>query len=105
MSQLQSISAAQISSFVQTPANIVQNNYLDQGHCLFHFINQGYCNSNLFNTPSYLDLGGALAAFGLIFTVYQLRNPRWDTVLKIRPTWQRYSFWAFGIVGLLLVLA
>ena len=105
MSLLQSINPAQISSFVEPSLNISQGNYLDHGHCLFRFINEGYCNSSLLSTPSYLDLGGALAAFGLIFTVYQLRNPIWDTVLSIRSTWQRYSFWAFGIIGLLLILS
>ena len=105
MSLLANLNTSQISSWVGPSANIVHNNYFDQGHCLFRFLNEGYCNSNLFNPTSYLDLGGALAAFGLIFTVYQLRNPIWDTVLSIRPTWQRYSFWSFGIVGLLLVLA
>lgn len=105
MSLLQNITSTQISSFVEPSLNISQNNYIDQGHCLFRFINEGYCSSNLLSTPSYLDLGGALAAFGLIFTVYQLRNPIWDTVLSIRSTWQRYSFWAFGIIGLLLVLS
>jgi len=105
MNPLENLNTAQISSWAGHSANIVQNNSLDQGHCLFRFLNEGYCNNSLFNSTSYLDLGGALAAFGLIFTVYQLRNPIWDTVLSIRPTWQRYSFWAFGIIGLLLVLA
>ncbi|RJQ25644.1 hypothetical protein C4565_08085 [Candidatus Parcubacteria bacterium] len=105
MNPLENLNTAQISSWAGHSANIVQNNSLDQGYCLFRFLNEGFCNSSLFNSTSYLDLGGALAAFGLIFTVYQLRNPIWDTVLSIRPTWQRYSFWAFGIIGLLLVLA
>lgn len=91
-----------ISSLTES---IGQNNYFDQGHCLFRFLNEGYCNSALLNTPSYLDLGGALAAFGLIFTVYQLRNPKWDTVLKIRAAWQRNLFWILGTAGLLLTLA
>ena len=58
----------------------------------------------IINSPSYLDLGGALAAFGLIFAVYQLRNPKLDTVLRIRSAWQRNLFWIFGIIGLLLIL-
>lgn len=55
-------------------------------------------------TPIYLDLGGALAAFGLIFAVYQLRKPQWDLVLKIRDKWQGNLFWVFGGIGLLLTL-
>lgn len=55
------------------------------------------------NTPSvYLDLGGALAAFGLIFAVYQLRKPQWDLVLRIRDSWQRNLFWMLGGAGLFL---
>lgn len=58
-----------------------------------------------FANPSvYLDLGGALAAFGLIFAVYQLRKPQWELVLKIRSGWQRNLIWIFGGIGLLLVL-
>jgi len=95
----------QISSWLEPAINTAQSNFLDQGHCLFRFLNEGYCNSSLLNSPSYLDFGGALAAFGLIFTVYQLRNPRWDTVLKIRAGWQRNLFWILGISGLFLVLA
>jgi hypothetical protein len=53
---------------------------------------------------TYLDLGGALAAFGLIFAVYQLRKPEWELILKIRDKWQRDLFWVLGIVGLLLAL-
>lgn len=53
---------------------------------------------------SHLDLGGALAAFGLILTVYQLRKPQWDIILRIRGWWQRNIFWMFSIAGLLLVL-
>ena len=55
-------------------------------------------------TPIYLDLGGALAAFGLIFAVYQLRKPQWDLVLNIRDKWQGNLFWIFGGIGLLLTL-
>jgi len=54
------------------------------------------------NAPVYLDVGNALAAFGLIFAVYQLRRPQWDLVLKIRDSWQRNLFWILGTVGLLL---
>jgi hypothetical protein len=52
----------------------------------------------------YLDLGEALVAFGLIFTVYQLRRPGWDVVLSIRPPWQRNLVWIFGGAGLLFTL-
>jgi len=56
------------------------------------------------DTPVYLDLGGALAAFGLIFAVYQLRTPSWDLVLQIRSFWQRNIFAFLGAIGLLLTL-
>ena len=52
--------------------------------------------------PVNLDLGGALAAAGLMFTVYQLRKPEWDVVFKIRNSFQRYSFLALSLLGLLL---
>lgn len=61
-------------------------------------------NYDFINPPVYLDLGGALAAFGLIFAVYQLRKPQWDLVLKIRDKWQGNLFWVFGAIGLLLTL-
>ena len=54
--------------------------------------------------PIYLDLGGALAAFGLIFAVYQLRKPKWELILRIRRRWQSNLFWIFGGFGLFLVL-
>ena len=56
------------------------------------------------NRPVYLGLGEALAAFGLIFAVYQLRKPQWDLVLRIRSSWQRNLFWILGGLGLLLTL-
>jgi hypothetical protein len=56
------------------------------------------------NIPIYLDLGGALTAFGLIFAVYQLRKPQWNLVLGIRDSWQKTLFWIFGSVGLFLSL-
>lgn len=56
------------------------------------------------NPPIYLDLGSALAAFGLIFAVYQLRKSQWDLVLQIRSGWQRNLIWILGGVGLLLTL-
>lgn len=52
----------------------------------------------------YLDLGGALAAIGLVFAVYQLRQPSWDVVLQLRPPWQRFLFLTLSIVGALLTL-
>src|SRR3989344_8933292 len=58
----------------------------------------------LVETPVYLDLGGALAAFGLIFAVYQLRKPQWELILRIREPWQSNLFWIFGGIGLFLVL-
>lgn len=54
--------------------------------------------------PIYLDLGAALAAFGLIFAVYQLRKPQWDIVLRIRSSWQKNLFGMLGGMGLLLTL-
>ena len=57
---------------------------------------------DLTSIPIYLDLGGALAAFGLIFAAYQLRKPQWDLVLRIRDSWQGNLFWIFGGIGLLL---
>lgn len=54
--------------------------------------------------PIYLDLGGALSAFGLIFAAYQLRKPQWDFVLRLRPAWQRNLIWILGGIGLLLTL-
>lgn len=54
--------------------------------------------------PIYLDLGSALAAFGLIFAVYQLRKPQWELILRIRSGWQSNLIWFFGGIGLFLVL-
>jgi hypothetical protein len=52
----------------------------------------------------YLDFGGALAAIGLFFTVYQLRQPSWDVVLRLRPWWQRRLPLTLALLGALLVL-
>ncbi|GEM_PF-6334467 len=49
----------------------------------------------LVETPVYLDLGGALAAFGLIFAVYQLRKPQWELILRIRESWQSIVYFGF----------
>lgn len=73
-------------------------------NCLFRFLNGGFCPNGLPASPNYLDLGGALAAFGLIFAVYQLRKSDWDAVLKIRSNWQKNLFWIFGGVALLMSL-
>lgn len=56
------------------------------------------------SSPIYLDLGSALAAFGLIFAVYQLRKPQWELILRIRSGWQSNLIWIFGGIGLFLVL-
>jgi hypothetical protein len=56
--------------------------------------------SKAMTTPVFLDYGGELAAFGLIFAVYQLRREQWDVVLRIRSKWQRNPFWLFGGTGL-----
>lgn len=52
----------------------------------------------------YLDFGGALAAVGLVFAVYQLRRPIWDLVLRLRPWWQRNLFALLAIAGIVLTL-
>lgn len=52
----------------------------------------------------YLDFGGALAAIGLVFAVYQLRRPIWDVVLRLRPWWQRNMFLILAIAGAILTL-
>ncbi len=75
-----------------------------RSHCLFRFLSAGYCDNSLINAPIYLDLGAALAAFGLIFAVYQLRRPKWDIVLQLRAWWQRNLFWIFGGMALILIL-
>lgn len=58
-------------------------------------------DSGISNVPIYLDLGSALAAFGLIFAVYQLINPLWKITLRVKPWWQQKSIWIFGGIGLL----
>ncbi|HEX8608751.1 MAG TPA: hypothetical protein VF679_08940, partial [Pedobacter sp.] len=103
MSVLSNNVSAKISALKEPPVTAL--NYQDSGHCLFQFIDAGYCNSSYLSSPSFLDLGGALAAFGLIFTVYQLRNPQWDLVLRIRASWQRNLFWILGSIALVLIFA
>lgn len=61
-------------------------------------------DSNISNTTIYLDLGAALAAFGLIFAVYQLINPLWKITLSVKPWWQQKSIWIFGGIGLFFTL-
>lgn len=61
-------------------------------------------DTSLFNSTKYLDLGGALAAFGLIFAIYQLRTPQWKIILSLRSRWQKNLIWIFGGIGLLLTL-
>ncbi len=56
------------------------------------------------NYPIYFSLGEAIVAFGLIFTVFQLRKHKWDIVLRIRDNWQSSLFWILEGVGLLLIL-
>lgn len=52
----------------------------------------------------YLDLGAALAAYGLIFAVYQLRRESWAVVLRIRGWWERNLIWLLVMLGLVLTL-
>jgi hypothetical protein len=52
----------------------------------------------------YLDFGGALAAIGLVFAVYQLRQPSWDVVLALRPRWQRDLFLILAASGFVFTL-
>ena len=58
-----------------------------------------------YGSQTYLDLGGALAALGLIFTAYQLRSSKWDIILRIRNFWQRNLFLIFAVLALLCTLA
>ncbi len=51
-----------------------------------------------------MDFGGALVAIGLVFAVYQLRQPSWDVVLALRPGWQRYLFLILAASGFALTL-
>lgn len=71
-------------------------------NCLFGY-SQIPCNYNLQNPSHFFTLGEALAAFGLIFAVYQLKNSSWDTVFRIRGFVQRNLFWFLGIIGLICI--
>ncbi len=57
-----------------------------------------------YGSQTYLDLGGALAALGLIFTAYQLRSSKWDIILRIRNFWQRNLFLIFAVLALVCTL-
>lgn len=91
--------------WIEPGVRFVSGNHFEKSSLLFHFLNSGYCDTRLASNPNYLDLGGALAAFGLIFAAYQLRKSKWDVVLRIRDAWQRNLFWILGGVGLLISLA
>ena len=78
---------------------------LSNTDCIFNAISDGLCTYNFTDPPVFFTLGGAVAAFGLIFAVYQLRRKKWDVVLRIRSKWQRDLFWWFGAAGLLTILA
>jgi len=52
----------------------------------------------------YLDFGGALAAIGLLIAVYQLRQPSWEVVLRVRPRWQICFPVVFATLGFALTL-
>ncbi len=51
----------------------------------------------------HFSLGEAVAAFGLIFAVFQLKDKSWDIVLKIRDSWQRNLIWYMGVGGLVSI--
>lgn len=70
--------------------------------CLFGYY-QSSCSYYIGNPISFFSLGEAVGAFGLIFAVYQLKNPSWDIVLKIREKWQSNLFWYLGIAGLVSI--
>ncbi len=67
---------------------------------IFYFQPQGY---HSLGQPVLFTLGEAVSAFGLIFAVYQLKNPSWDIVLRIRERWESNLFWYLGIAGLVSV--
>lgn len=74
---------------------------------IHHFLGYTHCilvSSHAVAMPNYLDLGGALAAFGLIFAAYQLRKPGWEVALRLRDGWQRNLVWILGGCGLLFTL-
>ncbi len=92
------MSQTQISTLTQASSTGLHS-------CLLSFSSQPICGAgNIVIFPSSLDLGAALAAFGLIFAVYQLRRSKWDIALRIRSVWERNLFWVFGGMGLFLTL-
>jgi hypothetical protein len=87
-------------SYISTP---IQNS-IESGTCYASFISDLLCTYNPQSIPTYLEFGGALTAVGLILAVYQLRKPKWDIVLSMRPFWQKWAFAYIGVIGLFLVL-
>lgn len=73
-------------------------------HRFFGYTHCIWVSSHAVAMPNYLDLGGALAAFGLIFAAYQLRKPGWEVALRLRDGWQRNLVWILGGCGLLFAL-
>lgn len=71
--------------------------------CIFGLV-QGVCNYNLNNPPVLFSLGEGIAALGLIFAVYQLRNESWKMILRLRVWWQRNLPWIFSGAGLFFIL-
>lgn len=70
-------------------------------NCLFGFATTFKSCAYSPDAPvQYLSLGDAIAAFGLIFAVHQLRRNDASIVMRIRPSWQRNLFWFFGLAGL-----
>lgn len=68
--------------------------------CLFGFVKDALCFYDLASAPVYFSLGEAVAAFGLIFALYQLTKPSWEIVLRIRPAWQRKLMIRLAALGL-----
>lgn len=70
---------------------------------MFNIINH-YHSSLPPQVPSFLDLGGALTAIGLIGLVYQFRTPLWTLILSIRTPLQRNLIWILSGAGFLTIL-
>ncbi|MBN9376766.1 MAG: hypothetical protein BGO14_00150 [Chlamydiales bacterium 38-26] len=70
---------------------------------MFNIINH-YHPSSPPQASSFLDLGGALTAVGLIGLVYQFRTPLWTLILSIKTPSQRNLIWIFSGAGLLVIL-
>ncbi len=71
--------------------------------CLFGFLRDSLCTYQTANLPVYFSLGEAVAAFGLIFAVFQLTKPAWEITLKIRPSWQRLLLFISSGIGLFCI--